>query len=223
MKKDENLENSLFETLAGNSFELSGDIAELTVDQFIENDLLKEIPFFSVFYKSIKTAQGIRDALFAMKVYKFIKEFQKIKEIQKSKFFDKITSDRKERIRVGQTLIMILDKIDDVDKTELIANLFAAYIKSDLTKSEFIQLCSIVEKAFLENLKLFFKMEKYDDLSDEIQANLGSVGLMIPIIDEKSMYGKSVIIDDENNRNHIVYVKSRLGIKLRKSCHQNNL
>lgn len=218
MKNKQNLENSLFETLTDKSFELSGDLVELTVDQFIENDLLKEIPFFSIFFKSIKTVQGIRDALFTMKVYKFIKEFEEIKHREKSKFLDKITSDRKERIKVGQTLIMILDKIDEVDKTQIIANLFTAYIKSDLTKSEFIQLCSIVEKAFLENLLLFFKMKKYDDLSDEVQANLGSLGLMTPIImDEKSMYGKSVIIDNENNRNHIVYVKSRLGIKMQKS------
>jgi len=217
MKKSENLENSLFETLTDKSFELSGEVVELTVDQFIENDLLKEIPFFSIFYKSIKTVQGVRDALFAMKVYKFIKEFEKIKQSDKSKFLEKITSDRKERIKVGQTLIMILDKIDEIDKTQLIANLFAGYIKSDITKSEFTQLCSIVEKVFLDDLLLFSKMKKYDELSNEIQANLSSAGLMTPIImDVRSMYGESVIIDDENNKNMIVYVTSKLGKKMRK-------
>ena len=54
MKNKQNLENSLFETLTDKSFELSGDLVELTVDQFIENDLLKEIPFFSIFLKALK-------------------------------------------------------------------------------------------------------------------------------------------------------------------------
>jgi hypothetical protein len=217
MKKYENLENSLFETLTDKSLELSGEIVELTVDQFIENDLLKEIPFFSIFYKSIKTVSGVRDALFAMKVYKFLKEFEKIKQKEKSKFLEKITVNKNEKIKVGQTLIMILDKIDEIDKTQIIANLFAGYIKSDLTKSEFTQLCSIVEKSFLDDLKLFAKMKKYDDLSNEINANLASSGLMTPIImDLKSMYGSSAIIEDENNKNMIVYVTSKLGFKMRK-------
>lgn len=60
-------------------------------------------------------------------------------------------------------------------------------------------------------------MEKHEDLSNEIQANMSSLGLMTPIImDLKSMYGKSVIIKDENNRNMIVYVVSKMGSKMRK-------
>ena len=217
MDKNEKLENSLFETLTDRSLELSGDIVELTIDQFIENDLLKDIPFFSIFYKSITTVKGIRDALFAMKVYKFIKEFEIIKQNERSKFLDKITTNRKERIKVGQTLMMILDKIDEVDKTQIIASLFAAYIKSNITKSEFTQLCSTVEKSFLDDLYLFLNMKKYDDLPHEIHANLSSVGLMTPIImDVKSMYGNSVVLNEDNNKNILAYVVSNLGIKMRK-------
>ncbi|MBC9796807.1 hypothetical protein [Sinomicrobium weinanense] len=216
MSKNSNLEISLFETITDKSLNLGVDIAELTIDQFIENDLLKEIPFFSIFYKSIKTVQGIRDALFAMKVYKFIKEFEQIKPKDKEEFLEKITSDRKEKTKIGQTLIMILDKIDELDKTHFIANIFAAYLKTEISKSELTQFCSIIEKAFIDDLLLFSKMEKNDDLPKEIQANLSSLGLMTPIImDIKSMYGDSVIIDD-NNKNMLVYVISKMGMKMRK-------
>jgi hypothetical protein len=215
MKENGKLENSLFETLTENSLELSGEMVELTIDQFIDNDILKEIPFFSVFYKSFKTIQGLREALFAMKIYKFIKEFEQIKLNEKEGFIEKITADKKERIKVGQTLIMILDKIDELEKTQMIAEIFTAYLKAEITKSEFCQLCSIIEKSFIDDLLTFLKMKKYDDISIEVQSNLSSLGLMIPIIqDLKSMYGESVII--ENNRNMIVYVTSKMGMKIRK-------
>ena len=220
MDENQNLENSLFETLTDNSVELGGEITELTIDQFIDNDLLKEIPFFSIFYKSLKTVQGLREALFAMKVYKFITEFGRIKQKEKEKLLNKITSDKREKIKVGQTLIMILEKIDDLDKMQIIANLFAAYIKLEITKSEFIQLCSIVQNAYLDYLLLFAKKKSYDDLSLDIQSNLSSFGLMTPIVNDlKSMYGSSVII--ENNDYMIVYVVSSIGMKMKKYAFEN--
>ncbi|MCU4156586.1 hypothetical protein J1N10_11415 [Carboxylicivirga sp. A043] len=210
-----NLENSLLKTLTTNSLELSGDISELTIDQFLENGLLKEIPFFSVFYKGIKTITGIRDALFGMKVYKFICEFDQIKQSDKDLILTKLESNNKERTQVAQTIIMILDKLNELDKTQTIANLVAAYGNSEISKSELNQMCTIVEKAFIDNLKEFAEMKSYDDLSQDTQVNLSSLGLMIPIIqDLKSLYGESVII--EENRNTIVYVNSKLGMKMRK-------
>ncbi|AXG71627.1 hypothetical protein KORDIASMS9_03884 [Kordia sp. SMS9] len=222
--KNENLENSLFETLTDNTLDLGCDISELTIDQFIENDMLKDIPFFSLFYKSFKAIQGVRETLFIMKVYKFIKEFEKIKQNEKIQFNNKITSNKKERIKVGQTLIMILDKIEEVDKTQIIANLFSAYIRSEITKSEFTKLASIAEKVFIDELLLFSKMKDYDEIDLEVQANLSSVGLMFPIImDTKSIYGDSVLIDEINNKNRIVYVISKLGLKMKKHALHNKL
>ncbi len=215
MEDNKNIENSLIETLTDSSIELTGEISELTIDQFIENDLLKEIPFFSLFYKSFKTVKGLREALFAMKVYKFIKEFGQIKQKQKEKLVKRISLDKKEKIKIGQTLIMVLDKIDELDKTPIIANLFAAYIKEEITKSEFVQLCLITQNTFLDYLLLFDKMKKLDDISADVQNSLSTVGLMMPIVNDlKSMYGSSVII--ENNDYLIVYVVSKLGMKMKK-------
>ena len=220
MEENRNLENSLYETLTDNSAELSGEIIELTIDQFVDNDFLKEIPFFSIFYKSLKTVQGLSEALFAMKIYKFIKEFERVKQKDKEKILSKIASDREEKIKIGQTLIMIIDKITDLDKTQFISNLFAAYLKSKITKSEFIQLCSIIQNAFLDYLLLFNNMKSYNDLSYEIQSNLSSYGLMIPIVNDlKTMYGSSVIIEKNNYR--IVYVVSKIGMKMKKYAFEN--
>nr|WP_319570391.1 hypothetical protein [uncultured Draconibacterium sp.] len=216
MKKDINIENSLIETLSGNSLEMIGEITELTIDQFIDNDFLKEIPFFSVFYKSFKTVQGIRESLFAMKVYKFLKEFEQIKKTDKDLFIDKISEDKKERIKVGQTLIMILDKIDELDKTQIIANIFVGYLKSELTKSELTQFCSIIEKAFIDDIISFSKMTGYNDLPKDVQVNLSALGLMAPIIQEaNSIYGVSSILEIDNKYT-IHYVNSKIGMKIRK-------
>ena len=215
MEENKNLESSLFESLRDNATELAGEIGELTIDQFIDNDVLKEIPFFSLFYKSVKTIQGVRNALFAMKVYKFMREFGQIKQKDKDKFLGRVMASKKEKTKVGQVLIMILDKIDDLDKTQIIANIFAAYIKEDISISEFIHLSSIVQNAFLDYLLIFGKAQNYKDLDFEIQANLASIGIMIPVVmDIESIYGNSV--NPQRNDNMIVYVASKVGQKIKK-------
>lgn len=216
MEKKESLENSLFKDLTGNSIELTSELGELTIDQFIDNDLLKEIPFFSIFYKSIKTAKGIREAMFVMKVYKFMKEFNSIKEKEKDLFLQKISSDSKERTKIGQTLILILEKIDNLDKTSILANLFAAYMEQKISKSEFMHLCSIVQASFIDHLETFFKTQKINDIPQEIQSSLSSFGLMSPlIIDTQTMYGEEVLL--EKNDYHLVYTLTNIGKKMRQN------
>lgn len=216
MKNGINIENSLIETLSGNSLEMIGEITELTIDQFIDNDILKEIPFFSVFYKSFKTIQGIREALFAMKTYKFLKEVEQIKKTDKDLFIRKISENKKERIKVGQTLIMILDKIDELDKTQIIANIFVGYLKSELSKSELTQFCSIIEKAFIDDIISFAEMTGYNDLPKDVQLNLSALGLMRPIIQEaNSINGVSSFMEIDSKYT-IHYVSSTMGMKIKK-------
>ena len=215
METNKSLENALLDTLTDNSIELTTEIGELTIDQFIDNELLRDIPFFSLFYKSFKTISGLKEAIFAMKVYKFLKEFEAIKLDDKQNFTQKISSDKKERTKIGQTLIIILDKLDELSKTQMIAKLFGAYIKSELTQSEFIHLCSIVQISYLDYLLEFCKAKKLSDINQEIQPYLSNYGLMLPIVmDIKSEYGSSVEI--EENKYYITYVVTKIGSKMMK-------
>lgn len=215
METNKNLENALLDALTDNSIELTTEIGELTIDQFIDNEFLRDIPFFSLFYKSFKTINGLKEALFAMKVYKFLKEFEAIKLDDKQNFAQKISSDKKERTKIGQTLIIILDKLDELSKTQMIAKLFGAYIKSELTQSEFIHLCSIVQVSYLDYLLEFCKAKKLSDINHEIQPYLSNYGLMLPIVmNIKSEYGSSVEIDE--NKYYITYVTTKIGSKMMK-------
>ena len=209
------LETSLFDTLVDNSVELGGEVGELTVDQFIDNEFLKEIPFFSIFYKTVKAVHGLREGLFAMKVYKFIKDLDGIKRENRNRFVVNILANHKEKIKVGTTLMMILDKLDELNKTQLLANIFVAYVRSEITVTEFCHMCSIVQWAFIDHLLQFGKMEKYSDLDVDTTSSLASVGLMMPFVNDiKSMYGSSVLI--EENDYMINYVVSKIGGKFRK-------
>lgn len=222
MNNDKNIESSLIETLANQSIELSSDIAELSIDSFIDDEIIKEIPIFSFLYKGSKLIYGIRDALFAIKIYRFLKEFNSIQDIEKNKLILKVNKSKKEKIKIGQTLLMILDKIDDLNKTEIIANLFLAYIKTKINHSEFVHLSSIVQNCYLIYLKEFCLNTDFSKLDNEIQNILSSYGLMTPfIMDYKSIYGDSYIISDENNKQIINYSPSKIGYIMRKYAYKS--
>lgn len=57
-------------------------------------------------------------------------------------------------------------------------------------------------------------MKNYEDLTNDVQADLNSLGSMSPlIIDTKSMFGDNVIID--KNDYHIVYIVTKIGSRLK--------
>lgn len=215
MQTNENIESSLVSALGNDNLELTSEIGELTLDHFLDDEFLKEIPTFSILYKGLKTVNGIREAIFAMKIYKFLKDFKAVKETDTNSLIHKINQSTKEKIRVGQTLIMIIEKLDDLEKTKIVANLFLAYLKGYLTLQEFTHLCSISQNLYIEHLKELCFIKDMRKLKRDVESYLASAGLLTPfIMDYKSLYSEKVII--ENNDYILLYNITPMGQKMRK-------
>lgn len=213
--KNNSLEFSFFQSLKNDGLELALEIGEFSLDQFLDDSLIKDIPFFSIFYKSYKTAINVREALFAMKVYKFLKDFNAIKIEQKISFIDKIDYNKRERNKIGQTLLMVIDRLDDYDKTQILANLFAAYLEGNVKNVELIYLCNIVQNAYLEHLNFFLRASNIkEDLSNDVQSSLSAIGLMIPFVANHTYIYSEVELSED--RNSIAYHVSEIGRKFRK-------
>ncbi len=215
MKQNENLETSLISALGSDSIELTTNLSELALDEFLDDGFLKNVPVFSILYGSFKAYKGIRDAIFAMKIYRFLKDFQKIKDENTNLLISSISRSETERLKVGQTLIMVLDRIDDLDKTQIIANLFMAYLKKHLTVQEFTHLSSITQNVFITHLQNFCTINDVRNLRPDVESYLSNSGLLLPFVsDFRSMYGDKVVI--EKNDYLLLYNISPIGSKMRK-------
>ena len=154
IKKDLGL--SLIDTLA--SSDLSSVLeeqAEVIVDRILKDGLLKDIPIVSTITGAVKTAIAVRDYLLVLKLVKFLQGIN-ITEEERAHFEKTIGGDAEYRRTVGQNLLMLIDSLNDVTKADMVAKLFKAFLRDDITYSEFLKFASVIESAFIDDLKGFF-------------------------------------------------------------------
>jgi hypothetical protein len=183
------IEQSLISEIKGTSIsELTGGFSELVLDSFLEEGLLRDIPIFGFLYKSYKGVIGIRDRLFIKKILDFLVQLRNIPQEKRVKFIEELDTSSQETVRVGQTLIMILDKLDDLNKSEVIGNLFKATVLEQLTYEDFTRLAAIVQRVYMADLKMLNNSSYY---KDETQEHFASVGLLkANIKEDKFGYGR---------------------------------
>lgn len=129
------------------------DIAEIGVDEFLDEGIIKDIPVVGTIYKLAKAGISIKDRFFIRKVGRFLVALHEINTGDKQAFQDGIKNDPEMAKKVGENLIIILDRLDDLDKPSILAKLFNAYIEKKIDFSTFRRLASAVERAYIDDLK----------------------------------------------------------------------
>jgi hypothetical protein len=122
------------------------NLSEVVVDNLLKDGIVKDIPIIGTIVGTGKIALGIKEKLFLKKILYFISELKEIPAHKRQQIIDKIDSSKKYRINVGEKLLYIIEKCDDHEVSQIIARLFAAFIKELLSYDEFLRAISVVEK-----------------------------------------------------------------------------
>jgi len=152
-------ENHLFEAVLDNT--------EVIVDQFIDNEIVKEIPIFGTALKIIKGTLDIRDRMFGAKIAKFLTTLESVSEETKEKIKEKVRKDPEEIKKVGEVILLTIDKLTDLEKSSFIAILFMAYIDGYITNLEFRRLVEAIDLAFIDDLNQFLEIKNPPKKSKE--------------------------------------------------------
>jgi hypothetical protein len=89
--------------------------AESVADIAIKDELLAAVPFVSTAFKVVKAMDSARDRLFAAKLQAFVAEVDTLDPTERMQLSKKLTADDGGR-KAGETLLLVLDKITDMDK-----------------------------------------------------------------------------------------------------------
>lgn len=170
------IETALINEVTGDNLkELALDGAEIALDSFLNEEVLKEIPFFSILYKGFKVAFGIREGIFAKKIFKFLTELKDIPQEKRKEFIKKLEANHEYQHKVGEKLLIIIEQLDDIDKPTIIGKLLKAAINENITYEEFLRLSSIIQKAFLPDL---LKLKNRKGINSITQEHFNSLGIM---------------------------------------------
>jgi len=164
-KNDPN--SSLIETLRSSDLsKLLEDISELGLDRALQDGIVKDIPIVSWIVGVGKTITTIRDYFLVKKILKFFQVLEEVPQEERLKFLHRIENDDKYGKRVGETIIMLLDRYDHLDKAYLMSKVFCAYGNQQIDFDKFLRISTSIEHAFitdLNDLLTYFADEEIGD------------------------------------------------------------
>jgi len=149
-----NISDNLADTVAEiGLMGLPAEILEFSIDQVLDEGLLKDIPFVGWISKGITLQRSISDRILFHKILRFLLALESIDSGSKESFRQKIKSNPKFKRKVGEHLLLILDRIDDLSKPQMIAKCFDHHLTEDIEFAHFIELAQVIERSTIGDLE----------------------------------------------------------------------
>ncbi len=179
--ESESLERILVRSLdSSNLQDLTADLAEAGLDQLFEDGIVKDIPILSTLIRLGTTIGLVRDYIFTKKVAKFLLGLSEVDPAERTKFLEGVEQ-RNETQKLGETLLLLLDRLDDFTKPVLLAKIFRAYIQRGFDLSTFRRLSTVVDRLppeAHEALRAFYASNPQGiRIGGEYMSQFASIGL----------------------------------------------
>lgn len=151
--------------------------AELTLDNILESEELKQIPVFGTLVRGVKLGASLRDRLFARKLLAFLREVASIPEEKRIEFVDKLSS-RGNKQRAGEAILLLLERLDDMTKPEIVGKIVCSAILGEIDNETCLKLSSMVDRAYITDLLSLPDSEVGRGIDPDVAEALASVGLL---------------------------------------------
>lgn len=170
-------ENKFLEIINCDLAEMTSELIEIPLDNFISDENVKDIPVVGTIAKILNIGFSISDKIFIKKLTRFLNELNGLDKSFIMKEIKYIDDSKKYNYKIGEKLLEIIERIDSDGKPEIIGRLFKNFLSKELTQYEFLKLADIVEKTFYYDLILLRECNDnkfYIKLDKELQ-NFGLV------------------------------------------------
>ncbi len=162
-----------------------GDIVEIGIDSLLDDGLFKDIPIVNMLVGVKNTYQNIHDRNLLKQTLAFIKQFNSgtIDQNKLIKYKELINSDSKKAEKELGRVLIILNSTVDMEKSQMLANLYKAYINEKINWSQFCEFSEIIKMLFLNDfniIKLIYNHQVTDTSGIEIYPidRLSSLGIV---------------------------------------------
>ncbi len=158
--------------------DIAADVLERGFHVLADSEVLKDIPIAGVLLKLFEAGVHIRDALFTQKLFQFLLHVGNgVSEEARQKFADEMDADPGTRKRVGERLLLAIDRLDDLGKARFLANAFSARLRGEIKLREFDALVTVIDRVMLTYLDEYAQvywlqntfLEAFDDRTAQLQ------------------------------------------------------
>jgi hypothetical protein len=128
--------------------------AEVFADLAMNGDLIASIPIVGTAVKALRARDSLRDALFAEKLTVFIRSLDEIPPVQRDEMRRRFENEDNAKA-AGITLLLVLDRLTDLDKPALLGFLLRCFADAQLDAVTLRRLAVAVDFAFADDLRDF--------------------------------------------------------------------
>lgn len=145
---------STAKTIINYNFDISVDLAEIGIDSLLEESLFKEIPIVKTIYGITKTGFAIREKHMLKKTLMFISQLNNnnISNQNYQAYIQKLKSNDKNIFKELEYVLVIIDRYIEINKNNILANLYFNYVDKKITWEQFQELSIIIDNIFLVDL-----------------------------------------------------------------------
>jgi hypothetical protein len=169
---------SLGASLRGELRPLGADLSEIGLDLLVESDFLRSLPVMSFVTATFDSYKAVKAYLRRRKILSFLGEIADAPSEKQKAYAEKLAADAGSRENAGAALLLLLERLDDIEKAALVGRLYRTYLEGRIDYSCLRRFCSIVDRAFLSDLAELSRSKTVDGFSRETGAHLYSLGLL---------------------------------------------
>lgn len=142
------LERGLLDTVLNAELrDVGKDVAEVFVDSFLTDGVLREIPIVRSVIGLAKAGISVRDRLFLEKVLKVLSPLGRYSNEQRQEFLGSLNPD--ELKKATQCLILYIDRLDSIDKAGMLGKVFEAYLMGKIPYRAMLYFAHFIDAVFV--------------------------------------------------------------------------
>ena len=160
------------------TFDALVTLSDVGIDAAITSGAFDGVPIVGILTGLARAGRHIKDELLVRKIARFLDGLSSTTHEARQQFVDRLRANGKFD-EFGETILLILDRIDDAKKPSIIGHLMAAHVEDKITYDEAIRLVAIVNRCYAPDLDYLAKFQPGPQgQKQEIADALFSAGLL---------------------------------------------
>jgi hypothetical protein len=125
---------------------------DILLDSALEEGVLRDIPIGGWMFKTVDVITSVRERLYLGKILRFLQGMEGVTDEERDAFAARMEADRDYARRVRESVLLLLDRHETADKSELLGRVFKAFMRREISDEEFHRYAFIIDRLFLQDL-----------------------------------------------------------------------
>jgi len=154
--------------------EFATEFLDPVIEACINHPVVQAVPVLGSVVKAAQLRASISDRIFCVKLSRFLNPLSGLGTEEAERFARKMDSDPKVAQRTGQTLLLAIDALNDLEKARVLAYVFRAYLRAEIGLDSLQRLSAAVNLAHVDDLWALAETSDSSTPDEEFQDRLSA-------------------------------------------------